>query len=300
LDIKAVLGQSATIYRITEQSALSHLPLPRHPLAHKYKTGHLLLIAGSRRYTGAAILAGLGARASGVGMLSIAVPKSIKPLLSMQLPEALILSCPEYDDGIIRELPQELDLSQFDAIACGPGLTTEAITVVQAVLNSDRPLVLDADALNILAQIKPILTLSQRHAPTVITPHPGEFKRLFPQLAPDLDDRIVATQKAAQLSGIVVVLKGARVCVATANSIAINPHSTPALARGGSGDVLTGLMGGLLAPTALEQKSIMATVQSAIWWHAQAGLQAACDRTELGVDAFTLTQYLNLKDLMAL
>jgi NAD(P)H-hydrate epimerase len=299
LDIKAVLGQSATISRISDQSAISHLPLPRHPLAHKYKTGHLLLIAGSRRYTGAVILAGLGARASGVGMLSIAVPKSIKPLLSMQLPEALILSCPEYDDGIIRELPQEVDLSQFDAIACGPGLTPEAITVVQAVLNSDRPLVLDADALNILAQMKPILTLSQRHAPTVITPHPGEFKRLFPQLAPDLDDRILATQKAAQLSGIVVVLKGARVCVATANSIAINPYSTPALARGGSGDVLTGLMGGLLAPAALEQRSIVATVQSAIWWHAQAGIKAARDRTELGVDAFTLTQYLNLKDLMA-
>ncbi len=298
LDIRAVLGQSATIRRITPGSAITHLPLPRHPLAHKYKAGHLLLIAGSRRYTGAAILAGLGARASGVGMLSIAVPKSIKPLLSMQLPEALILSCPEYDDGIIRELPQDLDLNQFDAIACGPGLTPEAISVVQEILNSDRPLILDADALNILAQMKPISALSQRHAPTVITPHPGEFKRLFPQLAPDLDNRILATQKAAQLSGIVVVLKGARVCVGTSNSIAINPDSTPALARGGSGDVLTGLMGGLLAPASLEQRSIVATVQSAVWWHAQAGIKAAIARTQLGADAFTLTQYLNLKDLI--
>ena len=297
VDIKAILGQSATIRRITKHSALSHLPLPRHPLAHKYKTGHLLLIAGSRRYTGAAILAGLGARASGVGMLSLAVPKSIKPLLSMQLPEALILSCPEYDDGIIRELPQEVDLEQFDAIACGPGLTTEAITVVQNVLNSDRPLVLDADALNILAQMKPISTLSQRHAPTVITPHPGEFKRLFPQLAPDLDNRILVTQKAAQLSGIVVVLKGARVCVGTSNAVAINPYGTPALARGGSGDVLTGLMGGLLAPASVAETSIVDTVQSALWWHAQAGIKAAQERSELGVDAFTLTQYLNLLDL---
>ncbi|MGB3534411.1 MAG: NAD(P)H-hydrate dehydratase [Microcoleaceae cyanobacterium] len=297
VDVKAVLGQCATVRRITKQTALSSLPLPRHPLAHKYKTGHLLLIAGSRRYTGAAILAGLGARASGVGMLSIAVPKSIKPLLSMQLPEALIISCPEYDDGIIRELPQEVDLSQYDAIACGPGLTTEALSVVQDVLNSDRPLVLDADALNILAQMKPIATLSQRHAPTVITPHPGEFKRLFPQLALELENRILATQKAAQLSGIVVVLKGARVCVGTSNAVTINPHSTPALARGGSGDVLTGLMGGLLAPASLTQQSIVNTVQSALWWHAQAGIRAAQERTELGVDAFTLTQYLNLKVL---
>ncbi len=298
VDIKAILGQSPIIRRITPQSAISHLPLPRHPLVHKYTAGNLLLITGSRRYTGAAILAGLGARASGVGMLSIAVPRSIKPILSLQLPEALILSCPEYQDGVILELPQDIDLNQFDAIACGPGLTRDAKTVVERVLKSDRPLILDADGLNILAQMKPILTLSQRHAPTVITPHVGEFKRLFPQLASDMNNRVLVTQKAAQLSGIVVVLKGARVCIGTSHSISINPDSTPALARGGSGDVLTGLMGGLLAPAVRDKRSVEATARAAVWWHAQAGIKAAQARTELGVDPVTLTQYLNDKALI--
>lgn len=295
-DITEILSENPTICRITPQSALAHLPLPRHPASHKYKNGHLLIIAGSRRYTGAAILAGLGARYSGVGMLSIAVPNSIKPLLSMQLPEALIIGCPETEDGAISQLPAEVDFAQFDTLAIGPGLTQSSPSIVQETLESDRPLILDADALNILAKFNPILTLSQRQAPTILTPHPGEFKRLFPELSNELNDRISATQTAAQQSQSMIVLKGAKVCIGAAETVWINPESTPALARGGSGDVLTGLLGGLLAQNILQNKSIESTVQTAVWWHAQAGIKAAKERTELGVDAFTLTQYLNLID----
>jgi NAD(P)H-hydrate epimerase len=292
VDILAVLGDPPPIQRLTRESAIAQLPLPRPSSTHKYKMGHLLLICGSHRYLGGAILTGLGARASGVGMLSIAVPDSLKPLLSAQLPEALIQGCPETATGAIARLPEDTDLSSFHAIACGPGLTMDASSVVQQVLDSDRPLVLDADGLNVLAQQGTVPTLLKRQAPTILTPHPGEFKRLFPEFA-DQAERVAAVRLAAQETGAVTLLKGARVAIANPQgSVWINPESTPALARGGSGDVLTGLVGGILAQTVLKQIPVESAVQSAVWWHAQAGILAAQERTELGVDAFTLTQFL--------
>ncbi|MGL5058333.1 MAG: NAD(P)H-hydrate dehydratase [Microcoleus sp.] len=304
-DIEAVLGENPEIKRIAKEVARQHLPLPRSPVAHKYTNGHLLIIAGSGRYTGAAILAALGARASGIGMLSIAVPESIKPLLSSQLPEALVIGCPETHGGAISELPIAIDLEIYDAIAIGPGLTLDAAIAVESVLESDRPLVLDADGLNILAQLGTVPILSERKALTIITPHPGEFKRLFPELGEKMGDRIAAVRSAAQLSSAVVLLKGARVCIgwqeagdslgdscAARTVIYLNPKSTPALARGGSGDVLTGLLGGLLATAIACKSPTREVVPTAVFWHAQAGIMAARERSELGVDAFTLTQYL--------
>ncbi len=292
-DVQAVLADSPRIQRITRASAIASLPLPRPPVTHKYKQGHLLLICGSRRYAGGAILTGLGARASGVGMLSIAVPQSLKPLLVAQMPDALIVGCPETQNGAISQLqlPEGTELSSFNAIACGPGLTLEAMPMLQEVLASDRLLVLDADGLNILAQLGTIPTLLKRQAATILTPHTGEFKRLFPDAGDPTKDRVSAVRTAAAISGAVVLLKGARTAIANASSsVWLNPESTPALARGGSGDVLTGLLGGLIAqPLAMP---LEATVATAAWWHSQAGILAAQERTQLGVDAFTLTQYL--------
>lgn len=302
-DVETVLGDAPRIRRITKTTALSTLPLPRPPVTHKYKEGHLLLICGSRRYAGGAILTGLGARASGVGMLSIAVPESLKPLLVSHLPEALIIGCPETDSGAIAELqlPENTDLSSFNAIACGPGLTQDATLIVQQVMECDgsanakgeRPLLLDADGLNILAQMGTIPTLQKRQAVTVLTPHTGEFKRLFPNLPDANQDRIKAVQTAAARSGAVVLLKGARTAIGNPQgAIWINPESTPALARGGSGDVLTGLLGGLLAQDVTRKIPVADIAATAAWWHSQAAILAAQERTELGVDAFTLTQYL--------
>jgi len=292
-DIKAVLGESRKINRITADLASAALPLPRPILTHKYKEGHLLLICGSQRYAGGAILAGLGARASGVGMLSIAVPESIKPLLVSHLPEALIIGCPETDTGAIAHLsfPEKTDLNTFSAIACGPGLTTSAISVVESVLESDRPLLLDADGLNILAQLGTIPKLTQRTAPTVLTPHTGEFQRLFPDIS--LTNKLEAVEIAAQVSNAIVLFKGARTAIANPQGVIwINPESTPALARGGSGDVLTGLLGGLLASRASKSVALAQIVAAATWWHSQAGILAAKEQTQLGVDALILTEYL--------
>jgi hydroxyethylthiazole kinase-like uncharacterized protein yjeF len=291
-DVYAVLGNSPSIKRITTATALTSLPLPRPLITHKYKQGHLLLVCGSRRYAGGAIITGLGARASGVGMLSIAVPESIKPLLVSHLPEALIIGCPETETGAIAhlELPDHTDLHSFSAIACGPGLTKDTTAIVQQVLASKPPLILDADGLNVLAQLGTIPTLQKRQAVTVITPHTGEFHRLFPEIS--YTDRVQAVQTAAAQSGSVVLLKGARIAIANPQGIVwINPESTSALARGGSGDVLTGLLGGLIAQSG-NKLAIEDIVATAAWWHSQAGILAAEERTELGVDAFTLTQYL--------
>ena len=291
-DVRAVLGDPPSIQRVTKESAIAHLPLPRPLSTYKYKMGSLLLICGSHRDSGGAILTALGARASGVGMLYIAVPESLQLLMSDHLPESLILSCPETETGAIAQLPKGTDLSKFDVIACGPGLTMDAKPVVQLVLASDRPLVLDADGLNVLAEEGTIPTLSQRRAPTVLTPHAGEFKRLFPELA-QMENRADAVRSAAQQSGAVVLLKGARTAIASPQgSVWINPESTPALARGGSGDVLTGLLGGLFAQALFRKIPVESVVQSAAWWHSHAAVVAAQERTELGVDAFTLTQFL--------
>ncbi|NER27785.1 MAG: NAD(P)H-hydrate dehydratase [Symploca sp. SIO1C4] len=294
-DIWSVLGQPPAIMQMRANAARDYLPLPRVAVTHKYKEGHLLLICGSKRYAGGAILTGLGARASGVGMLSIAVPESLKPLLVNHLPEALIIACQETETGAIAKLPDTVDWNSYNAIACGPGLTRDAKLVVQEALGVKCPLVLDADGLNILSEFRTIPTLLRRKEPTVLTPHVGEFKRLFPDSAQLLPDRISAVRKASHLSKAVVLLKGARTAIAEAHSggsLWLIPESTPALARGGSGDVLTGLMGGLLAQPGLSERDLPATVATAAWWHAQAGILAAQERTELGVDAFTLSQYL--------
>ncbi|MGA7936178.1 MAG: NAD(P)H-hydrate dehydratase [Kovacikia sp.] len=293
-DIQAVLSKSPSLERTTPATAIAQLPFSRPPATHKYKMGHLLLICGSRRYAGGAVLTGMGARASGVGMLSIAVPDSLKPILTAQLPEALVMGCPETEAGAIAQLPKGFDWDAYHAIACGPGLTKEVIAIVQQVLETNLPLVLDADGLNILADLGTVPTLRARQSPTVLTPHLGEFRRLFPDLA-EMPCRVTATRAAAAQTGAVVLLKGARIAIADASGTArINPDSTPALARGGSGDVLTGLLGGLLAQAAvnLDTLSLIDVVQTAGWWHAEAGIMAAAERTTLGVDALTLTHYL--------
>jgi len=292
--VRAIIPEPAPIRQMSEATARQCLPLPRPVVTHKYKQGHLLVIAGSNRYAGGVILTALGARGSGVGMLSVAVPESLKPILVNHLPEALIIGCPETEGGAIAQLPPlAADFSNFDVIACGPGLTLEAKPVLEKVLTAQCPLVLDADGLNILAQLDTIPTLSQRSAPTVLTPHLGEFKRLFPEIEIPNGDRISAAQIAAHQSGAIILFKGSRTVVAHRDgSVWLILASTPALARGGTGDILTGLIGGLMGQKIGSQETLTEIVATAAWWHARAAILAARERTELGVDAFTLSQYL--------
>ncbi len=313
-DVAAVLGARPGVQRLTDECAIAHLPLNRSATAHKYTAGHLLLVAGSRAYAGAALLSGLGAVASGVGMLTLAVPESIRLALLPQLPGALLIGCPETDEGAIARLPDGFDLEKYDAIAFGPGLTPAAPALLEKVLAAKCPLLLDADGLNLLAKDEPRKRLQARSMPTVLTPHAGEFKRLFPgKLSPGENNPYQSpmpgkvVHQAAMESSAIILLKGARSAIASPDQLWFNPHSTPALARGGSGDVLTGLMGGLLASTAKEtaqqddnqtpnqtsKSASLNAVLSAVWWHSQAALYASKQRSILGVDPFHLAQALN-------
>jgi ADP-dependent NAD(P)H-hydrate dehydratase / NAD(P)H-hydrate epimerase len=283
--VESVLGHSFPIQRLVKQQVLRALPLKRDRVTHKYQQGHVLLVGGSRKYMGGIIISGLGARASGVGMLSVAVPASLKPWVIAQVPDAIVIDCIETPEGAIAELPQNLDLSRFDAIAYGPGATTETPHVLEALWDCSCPLIVDADGLNLLAELGTD-RLRSRSALTVLTPHAGEFRRLFPHLAPLAP--LLGAQQAAQDYGAVIVHKGACTTIASPEAQTwINTESTPALARGGSGDVLTGLIAGLLA-----QSPSPESVTSAVWWHSHAGLWAAQQHTVLGVNAETLAKSL--------
>ncbi len=288
-----VMGNHHQLWRIEPQALIrDRLPMTRNAIAHKYEIGHLLLVVGSQKYGGAALLAAMGAKATGVGMLTIAVPSSLRDIILAQVPDALVIGCPETESGAIAELPN-LDLQKYQAIACGCGLSLDARQVVEQIINSDRPLILDADGLNVLASMEKtqiIEKLRNRTNSTILTPHWGEFCRLFPDLQEV--ERLEALQTAVNLTKSTILLKGARTAIAfpqdAESQVWINPESTPALARGGSGDVLAGMIGGLLAQSlSASDVAIMATV-----WHSQTALWLASQRTEMGVDPVTLAQHL--------
>jgi ADP-dependent NAD(P)H-hydrate dehydratase / NAD(P)H-hydrate epimerase len=133
--------------------------------------------------------------------------------------------------------------------------------------------------------------MHSRLNPTIITPHVGEFKRLFAKIP--TTNKLAAAIAAAESSQVIVLLKGARTAIAAPDgNVIIIPASTPALARGGSGDVLTGLIGGLIATQIQQNPAIPKVVATAAWWHSQAGILAAATRGDLGVDPLTLTRYL--------
>jgi hydroxyethylthiazole kinase-like uncharacterized protein yjeF len=281
---------------LTANAAIARLPLPRSPNAHKYTVGHALLIVGSRQYAGAALLAAQGAIASGVGMLTIVVPESLRLMIVSQLPDALVIGADETPRGAIAALPAEWDWDRYDVVACGPGLTADAATVVDAVVQSDRPLVLDADGLNLLAQDDPEGRLSTRSAPTLLTPHVGEFRRLFPQHWQAAESPSGAASQAAIAANCTIILKGAMSAIAHADGqLWFNTASSPALARGGSGDVLTGLVTGIaaqLAQIAVTDTMMLDAAIAAVWWHAQTGRAMAAQYTDLGCPASSLAQQL--------
>ncbi|HEX6207298.1 MAG TPA: NAD(P)H-hydrate dehydratase [Actinomycetota bacterium] len=228
--------------------------LPRRaPDEHKHRSGDVLVVAGSRRMTGAPRLVAEGAARAGAGLVHVAVPEGIFPIVQAGLTEAVFLPLPEGPEGSVAasawgELEKRMD--RFDAVAIGPGLTTEgeAPDLVRALVRSSPvPIVADADALNAFADGSE--SLKDRSSELVITPHAGEFGRLFRVPAADLaEDRVGLVRKAAADTGAVTVLKGPRTLVALpGGEVRINPTGSAALATGGTGDVLAGAIAAYLA-----------------------------------------------------
>lgn len=220
---------------------------------HKRATGVLLIVAGSRGMTGAARLIAEAAGRIGAGLIQVAVPTSILPVVQGGLVESTFLALPETPAGTVAVSALETLLDHLegaDALAIGPGLSTDEETaelVRRLVHDCPVPLVLDADGLNAFAGRA--ADLADRKSDAVLTPHVGEFARLSGVSARRLaDDRLGHTRALAATAGAVTLLKGSRTLVVTPDGLVrINPTGGPVLATAGSGDVLTGIVGGLLA-----------------------------------------------------
>lgn len=266
----------------------------RAPDAHKFSAGTLLLIAGSSQYRGAALLAGEAAMRIGAGMVYVGVPASIRPQIDVALREAITFPLPETADGTVAEAAMsaiEPYLKRADAVAIGPGMGRNEETdrfVLQFVAAAARPMVVDADAITAFAGDEGAIgTFS---AGTVLTPHSGELKRLLgmdiPAQAPE---RIETTLRLANQLGCTLLHKGAPSLIAgPGEGLWINTSGSSALASGGTGDVLTGMVGGLLAQGA----GPMDAACSASFVHGKCGEFAAEDHTVRGVIASDLLLYL--------
>lgn len=260
------------VFLNTRERAATGLPR-RHPDSHKGTYGHGLLVAGSRGMSGAAMLAAEAALRSGIGLLTVACPRGINPVIEGALWEGLTLPLPETDQGTLAAAGVDAlaeRLAGCQAAAAGPGLgkDSQARAHLEVLLAADVPLVVDADGLNLLAPGIP-----RRKAPLIVSPHPGEMARLLGNTSDEvLADPLNTARQAAQRWQCVVVLKGSTTWVASPTGLtAVNVAGTDGLATGGSGDCLTGLMLGLLAQGA----DAFAAACSATWLLGRASELAA-------------------------
>lgn len=238
--------ESGETVLLTREDAANFLPR-RAPDSHKGKNGRALLCVGSGAYTGAALLSTAACLRAGAGLTSAAVPGAVKGAFAA-LPEAMAFSVNEsadWDrtacDGAIALLQQKNAV----CIGCGVG-AGDIDSLIVAALKSGTPTILDADALNQMAKLPELLALL--HSNVVLTPHPAEMARLTGEsIARILADPIETARAYAKKWGCVVLLKGATTCISDGEQVRLNSSGNAGLAKGGSGDVLAGLITGLLA-----------------------------------------------------
>ena len=254
------------IRELNHEQVRSILP-DRDPWGHKGSFGRILLLCGSRGYTGAAYLAAMGALRSGAGLVFLGVPESIYAIEAVKLSEPVVFPLPEENGMLsIHAIPQILErLPRMDAVLIGPGLGQSADTfqVVKTVLEQAAcPVVLDADGINVLAGHKDIVR--GRRYPTVITPHDGEFLRLGGTIG---DSRMDAAANLAKELGCILLLKGHETCITDGHTAYLNRTGNPGMAVGGSGDLLSGILVSLLG----QGIAPMQAAACAAWLHGAAG-----------------------------
>ncbi len=265
---------------------------PRPDDAHKGTFGRVLIVAGSPGMSGAACLAATAALRSGAGLVTAAVPCSIQAVTAGFEPSYTTIGLPCEPDGqvSIRAVGLLEDrLAPFHAVAVGPGLgQTEAARCLVAHLigHVGVPLILDADALNLVAAHRMCL---ERSAATVVTQHPGEFSRLTERSIDHIHaHRMSCAQEYAVRTGAIVVLKGARTVVTDGRSTVVNKTGNSGMATGGSGDVLTGIVAALCG----QGMAAFDAAVTATHVHGLAGDLCAADRSERGMIASDLLQFL--------
>lgn len=231
----------------TQEEARRLLP-PRPPDSHKGKNGRLLLMLGSERYTGAALLCAAAALRVGAGLTSVAVPRAVKPAFAA-LPEVCCLPVGmggQWDEQALCEAAALLPGQDALAMGCGMGRSVNEALLLAAIATK-QALVIDADGLNLLAEHRDILARGL-HDRVILTPHPGEMARLMASTVEEVTaDAATIAKQAAKTWGCVVLLKGAKSHIAQGDRLMFNTGGNSGLAKGGSGDVLTGLIAGLLA-----------------------------------------------------
>lgn len=286
-------------YYFERQMAQKCLPL-RDETGHKNTFGHVLVLAGSQGMMGAAYLASKAVLRSGAGLVTVGVPQSQAPFFNLALPEAITLALPETEKGTLAAEAWPIikaNLAGKKALVFGPGLKTEKgiKELLTKILQFKMPLVLDADGLNVLAQ-EPEL-LAQKKAPLILTPHPGEMARLLKITTEQvLKNPVDVALQAANTFQAITVLKGVVTIITTLEQeVYINSTGSSALATAGTGDVLAGLIAGLLAQGLSTKKAALLGV----YLHGLAGEIVAAEKGERGVIAGDVVEAvpLALKDL---
>lgn len=255
---------------LNHASVLSCLP-DRDPWGHKGSFGKILLLCGSRGFTGAAYLAAMGALRCGAGLVFLGVPESIYAIEAVKCNEPVVFPLPD-QDGMLSTLALEQianRLEGMDAVllGCGLGMSVGTQAVLELVMTQAKcPLVLDADGINLLAGHMDLLR--GRQYPTILTPHDGEFLRLGRTIG---RDRMASAAAFAREHGCILLLKGHRTCITDGSVCYENPTGNPGMAVGGSGDVLAGMITALLG----QKLSPLEAAACGAWLHGAAGDECA-------------------------
>jgi ADP-dependent NAD(P)H-hydrate dehydratase / NAD(P)H-hydrate epimerase len=280
---------------LIEPVQFRHLFAPRPPASHKGSFGHVLIVAGSHGKTGAAAMCGMAALRVGAGLVTVASVERAIPVIASHAPELMTEPLPEtangsisvraFDSGVLTEISRNKTV-----VAIGPGLTTDpqTVAVVRRALNEfAQPMVVDADGLNALAATEWLGDKRLR----VLTPHPGEMTRLVKKTMAEIEqDRVGIARTLASERNVHVVLKGYRTVLAFPDGrVWVNPTGSPAMATGGTGDILTGLIAGFLAqfPRDAEQ-----AIAAAVYVHGLSGEIGAAELGEKCLIATDLLRYL--------
>lgn len=289
-----LLASESLKLEMVERTALRPLFKPRKKDSHKGSYGHLFIIAGSVGKTGAAIMAARAAYKMGAGLVTVATPRACLPLIARSMVELMTEPLAETEVGTIsaEALPKVMALAENkDALVVGPGLSTEESTrqfLWQWLPLLRKPLVIDADGLNILA-LKPEL-LKRLPRPAILTPHPGEFARLAGlSVAEVLRRKLELVPAFARKYDLYLILKGYRTLIASPDGrVFVNPTGNPGMATGGTGDVLSGMVGALL----MQQKDPLWAALAAVYLHGLSGDLAAERIGERGLVASDLIRFL--------
>ncbi|MCD6415251.1 MAG: NAD(P)H-hydrate dehydratase [Planctomycetes bacterium] len=251
--------------------------LPERPKdAHKGQFGHVLIVAGSPGMTGAGCMAAVAAQKAGAGLVTLALPESLNPIAEMKLTSAMSWPLPQPGAPVLGTEAAELVIGaeqRFDAVAVGPGVgradeTQQAVRMLVGRL--ERPVVVDADGLGAL--VGGAGALGSARGPRVLTPHPGEMARLLETTPAEVQSaREDAAVRFARKHNVLMALKGAGTVVTDGRRIYVNPSGNPGMATGGAGDVLTGLVAGLIG----QGMELFDALQLGVFVHGLAGDLAA-------------------------